>query len=286
MALETAGRAVLITGASTGIGAASACVLAGAGCRVFAGVRRAEDGERLAARAPGGVEPIILDVTDAGQIAAAREAVEAALGDAPLHGLVNNAGIAVSGPLEFLPLDRFRQQMEVNLTGQLAVTQAFLPLIRRGTGRIVFIGSTSGVLSTPFLGAYCASKFAIEGLVDALRGELRAWHIEVSVIQPGPIETAIWERSEEAATQILDGLPAEGYTLYGYAFEGLRKASHEVQRRAIPAERVGELVRHALFAKRPKTRYLIGKGGRLECVLARWVPDRLRDAILCRILGL
>ncbi|MCP4639223.1 MAG: SDR family oxidoreductase [bacterium] len=281
--------AILITGASTGIGAACAEMSARDGHRVFAGVRKLEDGERLVERAgevPGAIYPVILDVTKPDQIAEARSAVSAALGATPLYGLVNNAGIAVAGPLEFVPVDQFRYQLEVNVTGQIAVTQAFLPLLRPAPGRIVFIGSTSGIFSTPFVGAYCASKFAIEAVADALRAELRPWKIDVSVIQPGPIETPIWEKSEDAANQFVRDQPPEALELYGGAIKAIRRYMAEFRRKTIPAERVADLVRHALFARRPRTRYLVGKGARLEKFLGRWVPDRLRDAIVCRELGI
>ena len=281
------GNAILVTGASTGIGAACALGLARKGCRVFAGVRREEDGARLVEEAKGGsLEPVFLDVTKAEDVAGVRETLTQALSECGLHGLVNNAGIAVAGPLEFLPVDDFRKQIEVNLTGQLAVTQALLPQLRQAQGRIVFIGSTSGILSTPFLGPYCASKFGLEALTDAWRAELRPWKIEVSIVQPGPIETPIWKKSEEAAGQAVKELSQEAIELYGEAIGALNKFTKDIQRRTIPAARVADVVDHALFAPRPKTRYRVGKGAGMERVLARWIPDRLRDAIICRVLGI
>src|SRR3954471_14417569 len=169
--------AVVITGASTGIGATCAAHLSSLGFRVFAGVRKPEDAERAR---EAGHEPLTIDVTDPESIRSAVEQV----GDAPLSGLVNNAGIAVAGPLEFIPIDEFRRQLDVNVVGQVAVTQAFLPALRRSRGRVVFVGSIAGRSALPFLGAYAASKFAVEAVTDALRVELRPWGIDVAVVEP------------------------------------------------------------------------------------------------------
>src|SRR5688500_9161604 len=193
MADLTGRGAVVITGASTGIGRACAIDLDGRGFRVFAGVRKDEDGERLRSERPS-IEPLRIDVTDAGEIAAARDRVGEEVGERGLAGLVNNAGIAVPGPLEHLPLDEIRRQLEVNVLGQIAVTQAFLPLLRTARGRIVNIGSIGGRVALPLLGPYAGSKHAMEGISDSLRRELRPWGIEVSLVRPGPIATEIWER--------------------------------------------------------------------------------------------
>jgi NAD(P)-dependent dehydrogenase (short-subunit alcohol dehydrogenase family) len=184
-------RSAVITGASTGIGRATALRLDAAGFRVFAGVRRETDGESLRGVASERLVPIRLDVTDAAGIEAAAKSVEAALAGAGIRGLVNNAGIAVGAVLEFVDVEDLRRQLEVNVVGVAAVTRAFLPLVRRGGGRIVNVSSDSGYLAGPFLGPYTASKFALEGMSDCLRRELRAWRIPVSVIQPGSIETPI-----------------------------------------------------------------------------------------------
>src|SRR5688500_3137446 len=192
MAAHTPGRgAVVITGASTGIGHACALDLDSHGCHVFAGVRREEDAERLRSERAF-IEPVRIDVTDADSIASARDRVGEAVGAAGLAGLVNNAGIAVPGPLEHLPIDELRRQLEVNLVGQVAVTQAFIPMLRTSRGRIVNIGSIGGRVALPMLGPYAASKHAIEGVSDSLRRELPPWGIEVSVVRPGPIATEIW----------------------------------------------------------------------------------------------
>jgi NAD(P)-dependent dehydrogenase (short-subunit alcohol dehydrogenase family) len=181
--------AVVITGTSTGIGRATAVRLAGMGFRVFAGVRKPADADELA-QTPG-ITPLIIDVTDPAIVSAAAETVASQTGSAGLRGLVNNAGITVPGPLEFLPLDDLRRQLEVNVIGPIAVTQAFLPLLRRGRGRIINIGSIGGKMSMPFLGAYHVSKFGMEALSDSLRQELRPWGIRVSLVEPGGVSTPL-----------------------------------------------------------------------------------------------
>jgi NAD(P)-dependent dehydrogenase (short-subunit alcohol dehydrogenase family) len=206
--------AVLVTGASTGIGRASALRLDQLGFQVFAGVRKDADGKALKQKAKGDFTPILLDVTDDASIAAAAKTVSKAVGNRGLAGLVNNAGIVVPGPLEFLPLGDLRSQIEVNVIGQVAVTQAFLPMLRKGRGRIVNIGSIGGRMATPFMGAYNASKFALEALTDSLRMELKPWEISVSIIEPGNIDTRIWEKGQDAADVLLEKLPKEGHDLY------------------------------------------------------------------------
>jgi NAD(P)-dependent dehydrogenase (short-subunit alcohol dehydrogenase family) len=201
---------VVITGASTGIGRACALHLDSLGFDVFAGVRKPEDGERLAAEGSERLRPLQLDVTDAAQVEAAAREVGEAVGDRGLAGLVNNAGIAVSAPLEFIPIDELRHQLEVNVIGQVAVTQALLGLLRRGKGRVVNIGSIGGRVALPFVGPYAASKIALEALTDSLRRELRRTGVEVSIVRPGGIATPIWDRGIGAADQIREQMPPEG----------------------------------------------------------------------------
>ena len=280
------GRAVLITGASTGIGEACALALDRAGFRVFAGVRREADADALRQQASGRLEPVMLDVTDDASIAAAAKTIAAAAGAAGLAGVVNNAGISVAGPLEFVPLDDVRRQLEVNVIGQLAVTQAFLPMIRAGRGRIVFIGSISGKLSTPFVGPYSASKFALEALADALRVELRPWRIPVSLVEPGSIATPIWEKGLAAADEMERRLPEQAHALYGDAIEAVREMAKKTASRGIPASRVARAVVHALTSSRPKTRYPVGVDARIQAALAGVVPDGLRDVVIEQQMGL
>lgn len=274
--------AVLVTGASTGIGRASALRLDRLGFQVFAGVRRDADGKALKQKAKGDLTPVLLDVTDDASIAGAAKAVAKATGQRGLAGLVNNAGIIIPGPLEFLPLEDLRSQMEVNVIGQVAVTQAFLPLLRKGRGRIVNIGSIGGRMATPFIGAYNASKFAMEALTDSLRQELKPWGISVSIIEPGSIDTRLWEKGQDAADVLLERLSKEGHQLYDPAVETVRRAARKSARDAIPPSAVAKAVVHALTAEKPKTRYLVGTGARLQAVVARIVPDQMRDWLVAR----
>ncbi|MBE7520449.1 MAG: SDR family oxidoreductase [Thermoflexaceae bacterium] len=279
-------KSVVITGASTGIGRACALRLDRMGWRVFAGVRRPADGEALRAKASARLLPVELDVTDEASIGrAAGQAVEAT-GDEGLGGLVNNAGISVAGPLEFLPLEELRRQLEVNVTGQVAVTQAFLPLIRKGNGRIVFMGSISGRLATPFLGPYAASKFALEAIADALRVELRPWDIPVSIVEPGSIATPIWDKGQDAADELEQQLSPQGHELYDPAIAAVRQAARDAAARGVPPGRVARAVAHALTARRPKTRYLVGNDARLQLAMASLLPDRARDSMVSRVMKL
>jgi NAD(P)-dependent dehydrogenase (short-subunit alcohol dehydrogenase family) len=272
--------AVVITGASTGIGHASALHLASLGFQVFAGVRRDADAERLR-QGNGSIEPVMIDVTDQASIDAAAARVREATGGS-IAGLVNNAGIAVPGPLEYLPMDEFRRQIEVNLTGQVAVTQAFLPMLRPARGRIVNIGSIGGRVALPLLGPYAASKHAMEGLTDSLRRELRPSGIEVSIIRPGPIATEIWERGNTKADELLERMPqAEQH--YGAAIAGARAGAQERLKEAIAPKQVAEVVAHALTADRPKTRYLVGPRTRPMALLATVLPDRWFDRLIERM---
>ena len=274
--------AVVITGASTGIGHASALHLASLGFKVFAGVRRDEDAERLSAAGNGSIEPLRVDVTDQPSIDAAARQVGEAIGGARLAGLVNNAGIAVPGPIEFIPVEEFRRQIEVNLIGQMAVTQAFLPLLRRSRGRIVNIGSIGGRVALPLLGPYAASKHAMEGLSDSLRRELRPAGIEVSLIRPGPISTEIWERGNNTADELLERMPGVEEH-YGPAIAASRKWAAERAGEAIPPSVVAAVVGDALTADKPRTRYLVGPRAKLMVRLREILPDRWFDALIERL---
>jgi len=281
---DTTTKSVLVTGASKGIGEATALHLAGRGFAVFAGVRSEEDGEALAERAersnelPGTIEPLFLDVTDAGSIDRAVETVRAA---APggLAGLVNNAGIVVPGPLELIPPDALRLQLEVNVIGAHAVTRAFLPQIREARGRIVNVSSANGRVATPWGGAYAASKFALEAMSDALRMELSRWSIPVVVVQPGAIDTPIWRRSFDRATRILGDVPEKRRELYAETLERLERRQGRGPSHAIPAARVARVIERALTARRPRTRYLVGREAWMAALVAP-LPDRLRDRFL------
>jgi NAD(P)-dependent dehydrogenase (short-subunit alcohol dehydrogenase family) len=270
----------VITGASTGIGRATALHLDRLGWRVFAGVRRNEDGAALKALASERLTPIMLDVTDRDLVKAAAALVDKAVGDAGLAGLVNNAGIAVAGPLEFLPLDLLEEQLKVNVVGQVAVTQAFLPLLRRGRGRIVNISSDNGKAAWPYLGAYCASKHAIEALADSLRMELRPWGLKVILIEPGSIKTEIFGKSKTMADQLLEGLPPQGHKLYGPVIKTLYKVTQLMEDTAIEPDAVARAVAKALTAARPKARYVVGIDARFQIFAARVLPTSWRDALI------
>jgi NAD(P)-dependent dehydrogenase (short-subunit alcohol dehydrogenase family) len=276
------GGGVVVTGASTGIGNACALHLDRLGFRVFAGVRKDEDAERLRSAGSERLTPIKIDVTDSASIRQAAADVTEALGAEPLRGLVNNAGIAVSGPVEYLPIEEIRKQLEVNFIGQVAVTQAFLPLLRRSRGRIVNIGSVGGEVALPFLSPYAASKHAIEGFSDSLRREVERLGVFVSVVRPGAIQSSIWERGNAAADEVLENVPPDALEVYGDAVRGARAAANERAQEAIPAQEVADVVEHALTAERPKTRYVVGRIGKVMIALERWLPDRVFDRLVAR----
>jgi NAD(P)-dependent dehydrogenase (short-subunit alcohol dehydrogenase family) len=278
------GKSLLITGASTGIGEAIALHMDRLGWRVLAGVRKASDGERLRAAASERLDSVILDVTDPAGIAAAAERASAWLDGAPLDGLVNNAGIVVGGPLEYLPLDEFRRQFEVNVVGLLAVTQAVLPLLRRAPGRIVNIGSIGGRVTSPMMGPYCASKFAVEALSDALRMELAEWGIQTSVIEPGVVITPIWDKGVRDLESAASRLPAEAIARYGWLLKAMQRIIAGAPRRGVSAEKVSRATAHALTATRPRHRYVVGPDARVRLAAQTLLPRRWVDAIVLRVM--
>lgn len=290
MPTATSIRAVVITGASTGIGAACARHLDALGFTVFAGVRREEDGVALVTSISLRIRPILLDVTDSASIAAAAQVVEQTLATiAPnvgLAGLVNNAGIAVPGPIEAVPLADARRQLDVNVLGPMAVTQAFLPLLRIGRGRIVNMSSIAGLAATPFLGWYGASKFALEALTDALRMELQPWGIEVCSIEPGAIATPIWERSAGLAEQVSRAADPERLALYETALARVRDVIQQAAGRAIAASAVAQVVGEALTVLRPKTRYLVGTDAKFRAWMKQLCSDRMQDRLVARFMNL
>ncbi len=278
---------VVVTGTSTGIGAATALHLADKGFHVFAGVRRAERRRGACERKPRTrLTPLIIDVTDEATISAAAAAVADAVGDRGLAGLVNNAGIAKPAPIEFQPMADFRTQLEVNLFGPVAMIQAFLPLIRRGGGRIVNVGSIGGLLVLPLNGAYSASKFGIRAITDALRLELRQWNIHVSLIEVAPVKTAIFGKTYAELDGLEKRLGEAGYRLYEEQIAAVRKATEKAAADADPPLVIAE-GDCPMRSRRtsPKTRYLAGHGGK-EVAIAAALPDRARDRALVRELGL
>jgi NAD(P)-dependent dehydrogenase (short-subunit alcohol dehydrogenase family) len=277
-------KSILVTGTSTGIGRACALRLDRLGHRVYAGVRTQEHAKQLSELGSDRLVPLLLDVTDQAQIedAAARIGQDGA----GLAGVVNNAGIGLLGPIEYLPADAWRQQLEVNVIGQVAVTKAMLPLIRSGSGRVVFIGSLGGKAALPLFGPYCASKFAIEAISESLRYELRPWGIHACVVEPGAIKTAIWEKGRQDVDHLEQDLPAEASERYAAHLAALRKALDMQDKQSADPEKVAKAVEHALFARRPKTRYPVGTDARILTTLIRCLPDKPREAIIGRMTGM
>jgi len=278
--------AVVITGASTGIGRACAFHIDKLGFRVFAGIRNESDGRSLIERSAGRITPLLIEVTDSDSALAAADRVASSVGSMGLSGLVNNAGIVVGGPLEFLPLSEIRKQFEVNVLGQIAVTQAFLPLLRQARGRIVNMSSIAGRVAFPYIGPYSASKYAFEAISDALRIELLPWGISVSVIEPGDVATPIWKKSLAAAQETARSFSAQAVDLYGHSLEAVTKASEKTAASAFDPVHVARAVEHALTAVNPKTRYLVGPGVRFRAILKKILPDRLFDQLIVRYIGL
>ena len=275
-------KSVLVTGASTGIGEACALRLDRLGHRVYAGVRSEEHARGLRRRGSDRIVPVFLDVTDQAQIDAAAKQIG---GGGRLDGVVNNAGIGRGGPLEYLPLEVWREQLEVNVLGQVAVTKAVLPFIRAAGGRIVFIGSIGGRVATMLMGPYNASKFAIEAIGESLRSELHPWGIGVSVVEPGAIKTPIWDKARQQADRLERALPEEARTRYARHIAAIRKAIEMQDRQGVSPDKVAAAVERALFSPRPKTRYLVGTDARVQALLVRWLPDRTREAIIRRFAG-
>jgi len=275
--------AVLITGAAGGIGTATVRQLNASGFHVFAGVRKASDGQALQRDISAQITPVLLDITDPTSIASAAETVAKAVGSAGLAGLVNNAGLIVEGPVELVPMEEARKQFEVNVLGQIAVTQAFLPLLRLGHGRIVNIGAVSGKIALPFAGVLSASKAALESLTDALRVELRPWGIAVSIVEPAGMQTRIFDKSAAAAQQARQQFSTQKQQLYASAIAAVSK--YLATQHLDAPDVVAAAILHALTARNPKTRYPVGQGARMVVILGQ-LPDRLRDGLVQRILGL
>jgi len=280
------GKSVVITGVSTGIGQAAAQVLAKRGFHVFGSVRKAADAERLAGELGSAFTPLVFDVTDEAGVAAGARTVEAALGGATLAGLVNNAGIAVAGPLLHLPVDEFRKQLEVNLTGVVIATQAFAPLLGarlpavKDPGRIVNISSVGGKTANPFMGPYNVSKFGLEGMSEALRRELLLFGVDVIVVAPGAVATPIWDKADETDSS------AYANTAFAGPLERIRAYMLQLGRSGLPAERIGETIHEALTAARPKVRYTVS-GDMMQVFMSEHVlPKRTLDRIVGKRLGL
>jgi NAD(P)-dependent dehydrogenase (short-subunit alcohol dehydrogenase family) len=276
----------VVTGASSGIGRATALQLDSLGFSVFAGVRKQADAESLRAAGSERLEPLTIDVADESSVETATSEVTERVGEGGLAALVNNAGIGLGGPVELLSLEDLRRQLEVNLVGQVAVTQALIPLLRRAKGRIVFMSSVGGRLSIPYMSPYHMSKWGVEALADGLRIELRPWGIEVVLIEPGSIATAMWDKAQDEAAGVIERMDAEGRALYGENVAALQASAQQEAARGIAPERVAEVVAKALTARRPKTRYLVGRDAKVNARVRRLVPDRVFDRLLSRQIGL
>lgn len=275
---------VFISGSSSGIGKACALELDKLGYKVFAGVRRMEDGQSLRRKASDRLHPVMVDITDQEQIATSAETVRRGLGDGPLAGLINNAGIAVGGPLEFVPIDRLRHQLEVNLIGHISVSQAFIPLLRKSQGRIINIGSVSGIFASPLMGPYCVSKYAMEAVSDVLRRELKPWKIKVSLLEPGIINTKIWEKARAQADRNIKEAPDEIFQFYGPLIDQVRNHVEDIEKRAQQPQVVVKAVVHALTATRPKARYRPGPKAWTTRALS-WLPENIQDRMIASYLN-
>lgn len=268
---------MLVTGASTGIGLATVEELGRRGFRVLAGVRKEADAERVGALE--GVEPVQLDVVDSDAI----DAVANRVRGETMAGLVNNAGIAVTGPIEAIPIDEWRRQLEVNLIGQVAVTKALLPAIITSRGRIVNVTSIGGRLAGPLYGPYSASKFGMEAVTDSLRHELRGLGVKVVAVEPGAVATPIWERGLATAERIMADMPDEVRERYGALIDSVRARAERSAREGIDPADVASVIARALTVRRPRARYAVGRDAQVGVVLSRLLPDRLLDAVTARL---
>lgn len=279
-------KVVFMTGASSGIGHASALLLARNGFQVFAGVRKPEDGEKLQAEAGNRLVPVIIDVADAESIARAAKEVTTKLEGRGLDGLANIAGMGISGPLEYVRSEDLHRVFEVNVFGQISVIQAFMPLIRKARGRIVNMSSVGAHITIPFGGVLGASKSAFGALNDALRLELRPFGIRVCVIEPASIHTPAVEKTLGHVDEIILGLPPEGARRYGDMLRRFTKVAYARETHGSPPEVVAKAVYHALRAPQPRIRYVVGRNSKPLTILPKLLSDHLLDGLLARIFGL
>jgi NAD(P)-dependent dehydrogenase (short-subunit alcohol dehydrogenase family) len=271
---------VLVTGASRGIGRAIVEHLAVRGWDVIAGVRSHGDADAVTKLDPQRISSVILDVTSAEDIAALQQSLPERL-----DAVVNNAGVAVGGAMETVSPDEWRKQLEINVIGQLAVTQAVLPRLRRSRGRIVFISSVNGRLSMPLIGAYAASKFALEAAADALRMELSPWKIRVAVVEPAQTDTDMWRTADDMVAELEAGLTPAHRDLYAKHIAGFKKRIPLSQKMAVPTEKVSTVVEEALTARRPRARYIVGVAPKVQVALMAALPTRVRDRVLRQVSG-
>ncbi len=272
-------KAVLITGASTGIGLHLAQQIAKEGrFKVFAGVRKAEDEKKIINLKIENLFPILIDVKNQNSISKCAEKLKGE----NLTALINNAGIAVACPLEFIPIEEFEDQLDVNVVGLLRVTQACIPLLRETEGRIINIGSISGKVTTPLVGAYAASKHAVEAMSDAFRRELRSSGIHVSLIEPGMVQTPIWDKSKDRAFVLLDKISKHAQDIYRPMVDKLIKNLEVSLKSAAQPEDVYKVVKHALESPNPRSRYLVGRDAKIANVV-RHLPDLWLDRLIAKM---
>lgn len=272
-------KTVLITGTSTGIGTACVARQAAAGWKVYAGVRKPEDGERLASEIQGDVVPVIIDVTNGEDIDKVLAQIDSEVGS--LNGLVNNAGIGVGGPVELLSDDDWRWQFDVNFFSLVTLTRQAMPLVDKADGRFVHIGSIAGRIAGSGLGPYCASKHAVEAFNWSLRAELAPnTNMTSSVVEPGEIKTAIWAKAEQLTADVSAQIEAAGRTeRYGFLIDGQKGFIAEGRNKGVEPDKVAKAVEHALSARRPKARYLVGPDAKAVGVFGRF-PDRVLEGIM------
>ncbi len=285
MEIQQRTGAVLVTGTSTGIGKTTTLQLDRLGFRVFATVRNERDAQALCAEASEELVPLLMDVTDQASIDRAKERVSQAVGNAGLAGLVNNAGVGFVAPLEFLPLEELRWMFEVNVFGLLAVTQAFLPLLRQGRGRIVNISSTASLFVAPFHGPYSAAKLGVNGLSNALRLELKPHGVQVSVVVCGSIKTPIWEKGEHLADRVSKDFPPQAMELYGEHYRKLRAYFSRLGKAGVPPEAASQKIVHALTARRAKNTYYVGPDANFYKIADKLLYGRLRDWVVLQSTG-
>lgn len=269
---------ILISGASTGIGRSAAVHMARKGHSVWAGVRSQKSFDEVRKLNVQGLKPVFLDVTDEKSITACVSEIKKSAGI--IHGLVNNAGIVVGGPVEAVTLDEWRQQFEVNVFGQIRVIQLTLPLLRESKGRIVNISSIAGKISQPFMSPYCASKFALEAVSDSLRREVRAHGVQVSLVEPGPIDTPIWQKSIKTGEERKSKYSDEVTAAYGRLIDRFTERVRQAERNSSPVSVVVKAIEHALTARQPRIRYPVGRGIKLATVINRALPDSLMDMVI------
>jgi NAD(P)-dependent dehydrogenase (short-subunit alcohol dehydrogenase family) len=271
---------VLVTGAGRGIGRSIAEHLANQGWDVIAGVRTQLDADAITATNPQRISAVLLDVTDDAQL----DQLEATL-PARLDAVVNNAGVVVAGPMEAVSTADWRKQLDVNVIGQLAVTRAVLPRLRRSRGRVVFISSVNGQLAFPMMGAYCASKFALEAAAEALRMELRPWGISVVVVEPAQTDTDMWHTAPAMVAETEAAFSPAHRELYARHIAGFKKRIPLSQKLAVAPEKVSAVVERALTTKRPRPRYVVGAAPKVQAALITKLPIAVRDRVLRMVAG-